>query len=180
MYFASSMTLVALSCFMTVTVLNLHYRGENGRKVPSWVRKLIINRLGVLVCSEKNTHRFYKSHRQSSNNSAQVSPENNREEMKIGNGHVPKGDTNEVHFVSNRTNKDLLLHNKDPISGYLREQSTVLSKLEKHAEKDQDLHNNIDEWHEVAFIMDRFFLFFYIFTTVLTSIIFLAKMTEDA
>ncbi|XP_071169768.1 neuronal acetylcholine receptor subunit alpha-10-like isoform X1 [Mytilus edulis] len=180
MYFASSMTLVALSCFMTVMVLNLHYRGENGRKVPSWVRKLIINRLGVLVCSEKNTHRFYKSHRQSSNNSAQVSPENIKEERKTGNGHVPNGDNNEITFVSNRTNKDLLLHNRDPISGYLREQSTVLTKLEKHTEKDQDLRNNIDEWHEVAFIMDRFFLFFYIFTTVLTSIIFLAKMTEEA
>ena len=81
--------------------------------------------------------------------------------------------------MSNRTNRDSVLHNKHPVTGLLREQSVVLSKLQKETEKTQEHNDIMDEWHEVAFIMDRVFLFFYVFATVLTSIIFLAKMTGD-
>ena len=71
------------------------------------------------------------------------------------------------------------MQNRDTLSGLLREQSTVLEKLEKNTERDKDQADNIDEWHEVAFIMDRVFLCFYIFATALSSIIFLAKMTSN-
>lgn len=81
--------------------------------------------------------------------------------------------------MSNKNTKDILLQNRDTSSGLLREQSAVLEKLEKNAERDKDQADNIDEWHEVAFIMDRVFLCFYIFATVLSSIIFLAKMTSN-
>lgn len=80
----------------------------------------------------------------------------------------------------NRSTKDLLLQSRDPIPGLLREQSVVLSKLEKNADKEIEENDNLAEWHEVAFIMDRIFLFFYVFATLLTSIIFLAKMTSDS
>ena len=82
-------------------------------------------------------------------------------------------------FVSNRNTKDIVMQNRDTLSGLLREQSAVLEKLEKNTERDKDQADNIDEWHEVAFIMDRVFLFLYIFVMVLSSIIFLAKMTSD-
>ena len=78
-------------------------------------------------------------------------------------------------FVSNRNTKDIVMQNRDTLSGLLREQSAVLEKLEKNTERDKDQADNIDEWHEVAFIMDRVFLYFYIFA----SIIFLAKMTSN-
>ena len=81
--------------------------------------------------------------------------------------------------MSNKNTKDILIQNRDTSSGLLREQSAVLEKLEKNAERDKDQADNIDEWHEVAFIMDRVFLCFYIFATVLSSIIFLAKMTSN-
>jgi len=83
MYFASAMTLVALSCFMTVIVLNFHYRGNNGRKVPRWVRMLVINKIGVLVCSTKNTRRFYKSHTHTGHAVTKVAPENEFEVRQI-------------------------------------------------------------------------------------------------
>lgn len=81
--------------------------------------------------------------------------------------------------MSNKNTKDILIQNRDTSSGLLREQSAVLEKLEKNAERDKDQADNIDEWHEVAFIMDRVFLCFYLFATVLSSIIFLAKMTSN-
>lgn len=83
MYFASAMTLVALSCFMTVIVLNFHYRGNNGRKVPRWVRMLVINKIGILVCSTKNTRRFYRLHTHAGHAVTKVAPENDFEVRQI-------------------------------------------------------------------------------------------------
>ena len=147
MYFASAMTLVALSCFMTVIVLNFHYRGNNGRKVPRWVRMLVINKIGVLVCSTKNTRRFYRLHTHAGHAVTKVAPENEFEESHIGNGHIPNGghnDSDNNQFVSNKNTKDILIQNRDTSSGLLREQSAVLEKLEKNAERDKDQADNIE------------------------------------
>lgn len=86
-------------------------------------------------------------------------------------------DNNGKHYTTNITNKEVL-HQKDPLSGILREQSMVLHKLGKNTEREQEHNDNLAEWHEIAFIMDRVFLFFYVFTTFLTSVIFMAKMTS--
>lgn len=60
----------------------------------------------------------------------------------------------------------------------MREQSTVLNKLEKNTDREIDKKANLAEWHEVAFIMDRVFLFFYIFILLLTFTVFMAEMTS--
>lgn len=83
MYFASSMTLVALSCFMTVMVLNIHFRGNNGRKVPRWVKYIVVDKLGFFVCSRKNTERFYRSHNSAKRNSTKINPEKGFEVRKL-------------------------------------------------------------------------------------------------
>ena len=71
------------------------------------------------------------------------------------------------------------MQKRDTLSGLLREQSAVLEKLEKHTERDKEQADDMDEWHEVAFIMDRVFLYIYIFATAVSSIIFPAKMTSN-
>lgn len=48
-YFACAMLLVSLSCLMTVIVLNLHFKGEFGKKLPSWARKIFLHCLGRLL-----------------------------------------------------------------------------------------------------------------------------------
>ena len=53
-YFAASMVLVSLSCFLTIVILNVFYRGQNGRRVPRWAKIYIIGYLGRLVCSRAN------------------------------------------------------------------------------------------------------------------------------
>ena len=44
-----AMMLVSLSCLMTVVVLNLHFKGEYGAKVPRWIRVTILEVVGRLV-----------------------------------------------------------------------------------------------------------------------------------
>ena len=48
------MVLVSMSCVLTVVVLNVFYRGTNGRRVPQWAQKYILQGLGRIVCSRKN------------------------------------------------------------------------------------------------------------------------------
>ena len=39
-YFTCAMLLVSMSCLMTVVVLNLHFKGSNGKKVPRYMRSI--------------------------------------------------------------------------------------------------------------------------------------------
>ncbi|ESO88157.1 hypothetical protein LOTGIDRAFT_73296, partial [Lottia gigantea] len=46
LYFAATMVMVALSCLMTVLVLNIHFRGKTEYRAPKVLRCIIINGLG--------------------------------------------------------------------------------------------------------------------------------------
>ena len=48
------MVLVSLSCVLTIVILNIFYRGTNGRRVPSWAKLYIMHYLGRVVCSRHN------------------------------------------------------------------------------------------------------------------------------
>ena len=51
MYIVASMILVGLSCVMEVMVLGVHHHGENGKDVPLWARKMLIEKLGPCLLS---------------------------------------------------------------------------------------------------------------------------------
>ena len=64
MYFAGCMLLVSLSCLTTVSVLNLHFKGDHGRPVPACLRAVFLNFLGRLVGITSNNvgHEVNKEH----------------------------------------------------------------------------------------------------------------------
>ena len=43
------MTLVALSCLATVIVLIAHHRADQGKQVPSWLRKIFFNHVAPFL-----------------------------------------------------------------------------------------------------------------------------------
>ncbi|XP_053405083.1 neuronal acetylcholine receptor subunit alpha-10-like [Mercenaria mercenaria] len=49
-YFATSMAFVSASLVQTVIVLNVFYRGSNGRTVPSWARIIFFHCIGTMLC----------------------------------------------------------------------------------------------------------------------------------
>lgn len=58
------MTLTSMSVIMTVFVLNLHHRGPNKRKVPRWLKEILVNKLSPFLClseSDEFMERYYKS-----------------------------------------------------------------------------------------------------------------------
>ncbi|CAH8658983.1 unnamed protein product [Heterobilharzia americana] len=48
-FFCLNMVMVTLSIFMTTWVVNLFYKGNEGRPVPLWIRRFVIDGLGRLL-----------------------------------------------------------------------------------------------------------------------------------
>lgn len=72
MYFASSMILVSFSCAMTVLVLNIHFRGATGNKLPNWMRKLFLNRLAWILFVKTGKAASNKVHSEKKDTEKQV------------------------------------------------------------------------------------------------------------
>ncbi|XP_048736458.2 neuronal acetylcholine receptor subunit alpha-7-like isoform X1 [Ostrea edulis] len=184
MYFTTSMILVSFSCAMTVLVLNIHFRGATGNKLPDWMRRLFLNRLAWVVCvktgkrenkvhSEKNHYQSQKEPNQNTfSNKMDVEDTTNTQTV---NGNLPN-QPRLPSIVTNTSSRDLLLRTGDPMLSLLTEQSDTLKKIEGHMQKDESEEQTNNEWYLLAKVLDRICLYVYIFMTILTSIIFLAKM----
>ena len=72
MYFASSMILVSFSCAMTVLVLNIHFRGATGNKLPNWMRRLFLGRLSWLLFVKTGKTNSNKVHSKKNDSEKQV------------------------------------------------------------------------------------------------------------
>lgn len=72
MYFASSMILVSFSCAMTVLVLNIHFRGATGNKLPNWMRKIFLNRLAWILFVKTGKATSNKVHSEKNDTEKQV------------------------------------------------------------------------------------------------------------
>ncbi|XP_060067251.1 neuronal acetylcholine receptor subunit alpha-9-like [Ylistrum balloti] len=173
MYFAASMVLVSLSCTMTVIVLMFHSRGCSGRKIPLWAKRIFIEKLGKLFCSQSGKYLL--------DNAKDLEPVElcvNGHTNKVGHSEIPAEQT--TNFVTNNSTTDVLLRTKDPIAKLMRTQSVVLERLENSLNKTNVSDNLEDEWHQLARVLDRLFLFLYIVISLITSSVFLGIMSSNS
>ncbi|KAK2181243.1 hypothetical protein NP493_405g04046 [Ridgeia piscesae] len=61
-YFASTIALVSLSCMLTVFVIHVHHKVSGGKEVPRWVRVLVIEWLGRLLCMGRGSLESERCH----------------------------------------------------------------------------------------------------------------------
>lgn len=191
MYFASSMILVSFSCAMTVLVLNIHFRGATGNKLPNWMRKLFLKRLAwiLFVKTGKATSNKVHSEKNDSKKQFQEEPNQNNFINKTfkmdSEDATPRNRTSNGSIVSpprlpslitNTSSRDILLRSSDPMLTLMSEQCDTLKKIEGHMQQDESEEQTNNEWYLLAKVLDRLCLFIYIFMTFLTSVIFLAKM----
>ena len=60
-YFAVQMGIITMSCVQSVVVLNLFYRGTNGRKIPQIAKTILFDYLGKVLCfSSDKQHQYEK------------------------------------------------------------------------------------------------------------------------
>nr|XP_022333675.1 neuronal acetylcholine receptor subunit alpha-9-like isoform X2 [Crassostrea virginica] len=188
MYFASSMILVSFSCAMTVLVLNIHFRGATGNKLPNWMRRLFLGRLSWLLFVKTGKTNSNKVHSKKTDSEKQEELNQNtftNKTFKMDHEDSTKLPTSNgnIHsqprlpsIVTNTSSRDLLLRSGDPMLTLLTEQCETLKKIEGHMQQDESEEQTNNEWYLLAKVLDRLCLFIYIFMTILTSIIFLAKM----
>ena len=186
-YFAASMVLVSLSCVLTILVLNVFYRGTNGRRVPHWAKLYIMKYLGRIVCSRHN--RVDDSNVETTPGS----PPRHDMDMKVmdlsirseqyhikeqNNGHT-KEDRNATEQNGNletqqkRNGLIKVIDSKGRTNASAYEQNRFLKHLDD--KKREDEINS--EWRDLANIMDRLFLVIY---SLITVIVTLALMLQCA
>ncbi|XP_069137246.1 neuronal acetylcholine receptor subunit alpha-9-like isoform X2 [Argopecten irradians] len=174
MYFAVSMVLVSLSCTMTVIVLMFHSRGCSGRKIPSWAKRIFIEKIGRLVCSRSEKYVLNKEQDLETPVEMAVNGNSNNKVR----SEKPTEQT--PNFVTNHSTMDMYLRTKDPLVKLMRTQSIILERVETSLNKNNSVNNVEDEWHQLARVLDRVFLFLYVVISVITSCVFLGIMASNS
>ncbi|XP_067667362.1 neuronal acetylcholine receptor subunit alpha-10-like [Haliotis asinina] len=139
-YFCLSMALVTLSTVLTVLVLNVHYRGNNGVRVPRWLKTLF-----RLSKSELQDHHM------------KIIPKGELYQ-KVQNV-SQSGLFKKINQTgTNQTNSPRGREPLSPLNKVMEEQLGVLKEINsRYAQKDE-VASIEEEWKKVAVVMDRLFL----------------------
>ncbi|KAK6188286.1 hypothetical protein SNE40_004494 [Patella caerulea] len=173
LYFASTMVMVAMSCLMTVLVLNVHFRGVHGMKPPRILKKVIIGGLGKVFCLQTKIQ-------QETIESSYL----NEEGIKYNCHHndifqidcptrKPKETRNNNDELNLNTNGGMRHHLSGVMSDLLHIHQKVLSVLDSitnNVVDSDESKRDTKDWHLMAIILDRFFLL--IFLLISLSLVF--------
>ncbi|XP_077988497.1 neuronal acetylcholine receptor subunit alpha-10-like [Glandiceps talaboti] len=180
-YFASTIVLVGFSTTLTVVILAIHHRGDS-TKVPSWLRWLMLEKLGPMLCIRSPLI----GHSTDEKESREVNGGNSVAHAQGGVVNpVYEGDDPEGKFELSAAVDDGTIvlgekfsipekHENTLIERYIEQ---IAKNIEFVADRERDKGAGDEiaiEWKEVAKIFDRFLmLVFTLLTTLLTLIFFL-------
>ncbi|XP_021953551.1 acetylcholine receptor subunit beta-like 2 [Folsomia candida] len=169
-YLLFTMSLVTLSIFVTVGVLNIHFRSPSTHKMPKWVKVVFLEFMPALLCIRRPEYRVQYDY-----------VTNNSRKRSCGSGSRPDGCP--YYDMSPRTDCSSMDHSSSPRATYCENTSNgnsrpnyspeVLAAFEsvqlvaehiKNADKDREV---VEDWKYVAMVFDRFFL--YVFTIACVS-----------
>ncbi|KAF8568429.1 hypothetical protein P879_09248 [Paragonimus westermani] len=192
-FFCLNMAMVTLSTFLATMVVNLFYRGADGRPPPFWVRRYVIDRLGNILhlrqtipLAERNPNLGLES----AMNTCALSDWNRLEQS----GSV---ETRNMILYSTCDEQNLAYHNKSVRSLFQSPADDTdlkyiaQSQLEDHtAELKRELRaldhgrSRVDrnelatmEWHTLALIVDR--VFFVIYLVIMSITLFAVVWTTE-
>ncbi|XP_002731708.1 neuronal acetylcholine receptor subunit alpha-3-like [Saccoglossus kowalevskii] len=163
-YLFITIGLVAMSCATTAMTLNIHFHGPNCDRPSRWLRILVFDFLACVLCTRV---RFRKDgdtvssgvrggccqHRTRSGGHRADIPKS--DSLRIYNNFVQNESLNIIHRNSNKVNKDQIL--KD---AYFYENSSICENT-KATEIELLSSDRLQEWKEIARILDRLFLLVY-------------------
>ncbi|XP_071092239.1 neuronal acetylcholine receptor subunit alpha-10-like [Haliotis cracherodii] len=152
MYFCVVLLLVTLSTALTVTVLNVHFRGQHGVPVPRWIRKTCLGTLSVYLCVKKEPS---------------VYPVTTKDVYV--NGHRDHFNTLKQKEVANFESLKTAVSDQQqllPLEKVMQEQLSVLKEINSRDIDKQEAEVINEEWKKVAVVMDRLFLVLFFIATV--------------
>lgn len=168
-YFAAVLFEVALCLLATIVPLRLQHL-HPGTEIPNWVRVVIFDFLGPLMCykcinrcRQKNSGNAIKPHKSASQHTEDVrisSPEI------IENGYIREKNS----LNKTRNNKTLDENHKPETQTDETLDVTPIVKYIQKSERDGELY---EEWKEAISILDRLFFWIFIVTFVVSSLVIL-------
>ncbi|XP_076347952.1 neuronal acetylcholine receptor subunit alpha-10-like [Tachypleus tridentatus] len=185
-YLTAVMVITSISVVMTVAVLNFHYRGPNRKEVPSWTRRMVLQRFAACSCFTcLPTKRATSSHQDSvllrdvgytypcpENLKFHVdtAPDDLKDAQEFSsNESVTNINLNEYnHNASKRCSRKAVLNN-----GVQEEIIRVLHYLMMKQEAEDNHTRVVNEWRQLALIIDRCLFWIILVVTVASSLSFL-------
>lgn len=195
LYFNFNLITVLISVIFTIIILTFHYRGPNTKRVPKWVRTVVIGYLGRVLC-------FITKDVKAKLTIDKPNKTNKQKGNVIQNGQLAQlAEYSEVDvetIVPKKKKKDLL--NKSFEIGLMKLLNSFEPKLLKNSklkflilkeilncqlglieqkectekeEKSNEMKEVQDEWKIVATIIDRLCFFLYLFVFIGTLLLFL-------
>ncbi|XP_022321062.1 neuronal acetylcholine receptor subunit alpha-10-like [Crassostrea virginica] len=202
-YFTCAMLLVSMSCLMTVVVLNLHFKGSNGKKVPQYMRsifgilaKLVFFKIRtndpaehrVSVKERRVTHHDNHAY-EHTNGNAQGTSNYDRRRSFLHNGFHHLNETAVTELVDDTRNTEEAVSDDrkgessstSEIVSCVKQQLSLLSNIELIIRKKRKMAESVEEWQTMAQIMDRVFLVFFALVSLISSLTFLINsyMQDD-
>lgn len=93
---------------------------------------------------------------------------------------LPEIRSERLTLVSNESSTDLFLRARDPLISQMRDQTAVLQRIENSLNKPEVDDQDVLEWKQLSRVLDRVFLFLYIFISIVTSSVFLGIMSGSS
>ncbi|XP_022087676.1 neuronal acetylcholine receptor subunit alpha-10-like [Acanthaster planci] len=183
-YYAATMLLVSISIMLTVIVLNLHHRGPTCRPVPRWMRRIFLNKLAPILRlhprpSQRNKavskdHKIFMRMQESETSIMDLT-------TPLHQNHQTPGDESPIRAMHNTTRN---LHRDGPERACCRQQIDILRRMMDHMRVVREHYDSLDhsdfirgEWKQVAQVVDRLFMIFYILGTISTLLIIFIQLS---
>ncbi|XP_033637061.1 neuronal acetylcholine receptor subunit alpha-10-like [Asterias rubens] len=181
-YYAATMLLVSISIMLTVIILNLHHRGPVCRPVPRWMRRLFIQRLGPILRLQLTLSKKTKGNKENKLFMKMQESETSIMDMTtpLHQNHQSPGDESPIQAI----NSGRYLSKDGPERACCRQQSDILRRMMDHMRVIREHYDGTEhsefirgEWKQVAQVVDRLFMIFYMMGTVATLLIIFKQLS---
>ena len=179
------MLLVSISIMLTVIILNLHHRGPTCRPVPIWMRRIFLNKLAPMlrlhprpsqrnkgVGLHKDKKLFMKMQESETSIMDMTTP--------LHQNHRSPGDESPIQAINNSR----FIQKDGTDRPCCRQQSDILRRMMDHMRVIREHYDSLDhsefirgEWKQVAQVVDRLFMIFYLLGTIATLLIIFIQLS---
>ena len=182
-YFVISMGLTSVSVILTVCVLKCHHGGTRGRRVPGWVKRLVLDGSSPLICcccTEQEDHPKLNRYGHVGTRLVNHGIGNAKTELRPDINPCIHND-DDVHDIQQHPNIDPFKYHEAKLRlGLLRDISKELERLVNKNERTSSDDDITNEWQTVAVAIDRmlFRIFFGLTATATITLLLVIPMFQ--
>ncbi|KAJ1181803.1 hypothetical protein NDU88_007002 [Pleurodeles waltl] len=176
-YLMFTMVLVTFSIVASVCVLNVHHRSPSTHTMPPWVKMVFLERLPMFLFirrPENNSARQRLINRRKNPYDSLHSPPTDmfkHTAYLVNKGSTTKYDVKVTEMPDALTNhQDCRIRPSHKFSSGVEEAIDGVSFIADHMQSEDDDQSVVEDWKYVAMVVDRLFLWIFIFVCVLGTV----------